>query len=497
MQGYSKMRTNLLTSMAHCSLRIATLLVTCCCAFPLLGQSAPASPDKPWHGQEEAGLTKQLSTVPEQKYEIDAAKIYTLPELVDLAEQHNPETRLAWQQAKARAAALGIARSELYPTIAALAVANTSRVRVLLNSDFYRQTYGSFSPEIHLEYLIFDFGGRGGAIDAAKAKLLSANMAFNDTHLKIIFQVTSAYYHLLNSVGLRTAAEVSLKNAQAVEEDSQDRLTHGLATKPDVLEATASRAQAQYDLQSAIGSEEIARGELATVLGLPPDTALNIQKVDELKTPEELTESVDAAIDRAMEQRPDLKAQLAQLRSANATIKQARSAYFPTLGISGDGGISRQYGQQGQEALLPPAYVTGEIWSVNLGLKWTLFDGARREHEVAQAKAERAATLAEIDALRDEIANQVWTAYSNVKTAERQQEAAAALVASADQSYAAARESYGYGVRNLLDVVAAQKALAQASAEDVTARTQLLLQVANLAFRTADLLAVQPTKTGP
>ena len=72
---------------------------------------------------------------------------------------------------------------------------------------------------------------------------------------------------------------------------------------------------------------------------------------------------------------------------------------------------------------------------------------------------------------------------------------AAALLASADQSYNAARESYGYGLRNLLDVVAAQKALAQARTEDISARTQLLLQVADLAFRTGDLLAVP--KAGP
>ena len=483
--------------MIHHIWKIAALFIFCMSGSSLLGQSAPASPDKPWHGSAEDGLAKQLSSLPEAKYQIDPAKAYTLAELVDLSEQHNPETRLAWEQAKTRAAALGIARSALYPTVAALAVANTSRIRVLLNSAFYRQTYGSISPELHLEYLIFDFGGRSGAIDAAKANLLAADLAFNDTHLKIIFQVTSAYYRLLNAMGLRTAAEVSLKNAQTVEEDAQDRLDHGLATKPDVLEATAASAQAQYDLQAAIGSEEIASGELATVLGLRPETALHVQKVSDLKMPAELVGSVDTAIDRAFAQRPDLKEQVARLRSANATIKQARSAYFPTLSFSGDGGISHQYGQQDQDALLPPAYATGEIWNVSLGLKWTLFDGTRREHEIAQARAEKAVTLAEIDSLRDEIANQVWAAYSNVRTAQRQQQAAAALMDSANQSYDAARESYGYGVRNLLDVVAAQKTLAQASAEDVTARTQLLLQVANLAFRTGDLLAVQPAKAGP
>ena len=74
---------------------------------------------------------------------------------------------------------------------------------------------------------------------------------------------------------------------------------------------------------------------------------------------------------------------------------------------------------------------------------------------------------------------------------------AAALLTATDQAYESARESYGYGVRNLIDVVSAQKALAQARSEDVTARTQLLLQSANLAFRTGDLIQLQPAKGTP
>jgi TolC family type I secretion outer membrane protein len=461
----------------------------------MYAQSAPASPDKAWSNPSaEQSLEKQFSALPDTKYSLDPNKAYTLAELIDLAEQHNPETRLAWQQAKARAAALGIARGALFPTIAAVAVGNTARAQILFNTAFIRQTYGSFQPQLHVEYLIFDFGGRSGAIDAAKANLLAADLTFNNTHLKIIFQVTSAYYRLLNAMGQMEAAEANLKNAQAVEEDANDRLDHGLATKPDVLEATAATAQAQYDLQAVVGAVEIAHGDLASVLGLPPQTPYHVQEVNELKMPSELAQSVDTQIDRAIEQRPDLKAQLADLRAANATIKQAKSRYYPSLVFNGDGGLTMEYGQQAQ---LPSAYAHSEIWNVNLGLQWTLFDGGRREHEIAQAKAEKAATIAEINSLRDQIEDEVWTAYSNVKTALRQQQAAQALLDSANQSYSAARESYNYGVRNLLDVVSAQKTLAQARTEDVTARTQLLLQVANLAFRTGDLLLTPPPKAGP
>jgi outer membrane protein TolC len=459
-----------------------------------VAQKAPASPSHIWHPQKKFKLNTKLPSPPLTGYAVATRPAYTLAELIDLAEQHNPATRLAWQQAKARAAQLGIARSEWYPTLAALAVASTARVRVLLNSAFYRQTYGSFSPELHAEYLVLDFGGRSGAIQAAKWNLLAANLSFNDTHRRIIFQVMSAYYRLLDAQGLRQAAEVSLRNAQAVESDVQDRLNHGLATKPDLLEAQAAEAQAQYDLQAARGEEQIAHGNLATVLELPPETDFHVQPIEALELPAQLAGTVKAETQRALKQRPDLEALISKVKAANAVIRARRSSYFPSLNFSGDGGLDRQYGAQDQ---LPPGYASGETWDASLELKWTLFDGGRRRHQVAEALAQKAAAQAQIDTLQDDIANQVWAAHTNVETALRQRQAAAALVTSAEQSYEATRDSYNYGVRNILDVIAAQKALAQAQAEDVTARAQLLLQTANLAFQTGDLIAASPVKTGP
>ncbi len=456
-------------------------------------QSAPAMPESQWHDRMESKLPVTPAAA-SADLKTACAAACTLPELINLAEQRNPATRLAWEQARARAASLGIARSEWYPTLAALALADTARVRVLLNSQFYRQTYGNFSPELHAEYLILDFGGREEAIGEAKWNLLAADLSFNDVHRRVIFLVMQAYYRLLNAVSLRQAAEVSLKNAKADEEDAGARLQHGLATKPDLLEAQAARAQAEFDLQAARGAEAIARGGLATALELPPETTLEVQQVDTLTVPTKLADTVRDETERALAERPDLKALAARMKAADAEIGRQRSTYLPTLSLSGDAGETRQYGQQD---MLPPGYAGGETWDAALELRWTLFDGGRREHEVAQARAQKAATQAQIDALRDRIAEDVWNAYSNAQTALRQREAALALVRAASESYAATRESYNDGVRNILDVIAAQKALAQAQAEDVTARTQVLLQVADLAFQTGDLLAASGVRKQP
>ncbi len=468
--------------------------VCCVATVSAMAQSAPATPQSAWHDRMEAKLHTAAGPVAAVDLHAACAEACTLPELINLAEERNPATRLAWEQARVRAAKLGIARSEWYPTLAALAVASTARVRVLLNSQFYRQTYGNFAPELHAEYLILDFGGREEAINEAKWNLLAADLNFNDAHRRVIFRVMQAYYRLLNASSLRAAAEVSLKNAQADEADASARLEHGLATKPDQLEAQAARAQAEYDVQAAVGREAIARGALATAMELPPETALRVADVDTLAVPTKLAETVREETERALGERPDLKALLARMKAADAAIGRERSTLLPTLRLSGDAGETRQYGQQD---MLPPAYAGGETWDAALELRWTLFDGGRREHELAEARADKAATEARVDALRDRISDDVWNAYADAETALRQRAAAGALVTASDESYAAARESYNDGVRNILDVIAAQKALAQAEAEDVTARTQVLLQVANLAFQTGDLMAAANARTTP
>ncbi len=460
----------------------------------LIAQGTPPAPGVVWQPKSVQTLEREAARKPQEPANLEPDHIYTLAELIDLAQEHNPETRVAWQGAKSRAAALGIARSALYPTMSAVAIAVSLRQATLIGEFFHRQTEGVFEPVLHVEYLVFDVGGRSGEIDVAKANLLASDLAFNDTHRRVIDRVASAYYRLLNAEGQRQAAEVSLENARTVEEDAKARLANGLATKPDELEATATRAQAEFDLQATVGAVDVARGDLATVIGIAPGTVFKVEDIDALRLPSSIADSVDQEIDRAFGQRPDLLQQLARLRAANASIKQAKSAYFPSLSFKGDGGLARAYGQQD---LFPGHYAQGEVWTAELDLKWTLFDGARREYRIAQAMADKKAAEAEIDALRDQVADEVWAAYSNMQTALRQQQAAAALLTASQQSYEAAHQAYGYGVRNLLDVVSAQKALAQARSEDISARTQLLLEVTNLAFRTGDLVQTQHWSTAP
>jgi TolC family type I secretion outer membrane protein len=448
-------------------------------------QKAPAAPDHPWDAP---SIRQQLIVLarPSPNFIPDAAKSYTLSELVDIAEQNNPDTRVAWENAKARAADLGIAKAALYPTLAAAALAESDRLNVLLGASYYRHTTETFSPVLRLDYTIFDFGKRSQAIAFSRNSLVAADFEFNDAHRKIIFQVMHAYYKLLNAQGQQDVAEANLKNAQTVQRAAEARLRNGLATLPDVLEARSATAQADYDLQATIGAAKIAHGNLATALGISPTVHFDMESIQQLQLPQQIDETVEASIDEALTQRPDLLAQVAQLRAATAEVKVARRSYLPTLSIDGTAGLARTYGEQ---YLFPGSYSpTQETWNARLGLSWTLFDGLAREERLAKAKANEKQVAATLDAVRDQVENDVWSAYSTASTALEEQKAAAALLAAASESYDAALKSYNYGVRSQIDVVSAQEKLAQARTADVTARTDLLTAVAALAFETGDLL---------
>jgi outer membrane protein TolC len=356
------------------------------------------------------------------------------------------------------------------------------------------QDLGLFETTLTLTYTLIDFGARRAEITAAQARLLAANLSFNNEHLVLIQQVSLAYYNLLNATGLRLAAEVNLADANALEDAARERKQNGLATLPDVLEAHAATAKATYDLKGAIGAEQTAFGDLATVLTASPTKPFKVQELGELHIPESLDRTVEDAIESAYKTRPDLRADIARVQAADAEIKHARSAYYPKLEFDGEKGWLRAWGQQEK---FSGAYAKTFTYDARLSLTWTVFDGFKRESRLARAKAERAAAEAEVREREDKIADQVWSDYANAVTALEERNAATSLLAASAASYSASTESYKNGVRNILDVLSSERELARARAVDVTARTRVLQTFMNLAFRTGDLLTQHPKGNNP
>jgi hypothetical protein len=78
---------------------ILMLPVTFGNAGAVFAQTAPLSPDRPWHAKQEQQVESDTRHFRESRFSIDPEKTYSLGELIDLAEAHNPETRVTWEAA--------------------------------------------------------------------------------------------------------------------------------------------------------------------------------------------------------------------------------------------------------------------------------------------------------------------------------------------------------------------------------------------------------------
>jgi outer membrane protein TolC len=349
---------------------------------------------------------------------------------------------------------------------------------------FYHENTAVFPALLTLSWTMFDFGARRAAIDESWANLLAADFSFNDTHRQIIFRVTEAYYRLLDAIGQEDAAQAALTDTETVQQAIEAKLANGLATLPDVLEARAATAQARYELASVRGLETVARGSLATVVGASPTGTFQVADVLEAPMPEVIDEPIDAVVARAIGQRPDLQAQLALIRAADAQVAKARSAFYPQVSFSGDWGHSNSFGEQrgfgsSAESQIYP-------YQAQVTVTWNVFDGGARRNALLQAGAASREARSQAALSRDEIENRIWTAWSNLKTAQARQEAANALLEAAQQSYSLATEALRSGVRTFVDVSTAQRELARARTAQTTSRIDLLSSIADFAFEAGD-----------
>src|SRR5882757_8490652 len=428
---------------------------------------------------------------------LDPSHPYTLAELIDIAEHNNPRTRIVWERAKQKAEELGIAKSAYYPVLAGITAFSDQRIvdpfpKPLAPRGYVMVEIPAVVPEVTLDYLIFDFGRRGAKVDAATAEKLAAGANFILANQQVAFAVASAYYKLLTQQERLEAAEQTLKTAQTTQDAAEAQLLNGRSTLPDVLNARAETSQAIFDRESADGDEKISRVTLTETLGVEPSPDIIIDGEKTAPLPDALTMPIDALIARAMADRPDLTAQVAEIRAADDAIRSAKSEYYPKIVLSANAA---------QTSIWPTADF-GELgtasqatWSAALAIEWRIFDGGARKNELASAQSQKRTAQDELREKRDQVTREVWTAFIAFLTALRKQQAAVALLDSANSSYSASLEAYKFGVKNLIDVVTAERQLAQARYSSVSARSQLLLEAVDLEFSTGNLLRPQPPAT--
>jgi outer membrane protein len=380
------------------------------------------------------------------------AQPLSLGDAARLAARQSASALAARYRADQAAARVTQQRAELLPTLSADALESGNT----LNTATFGFEFPGISPdgEIigpvntfdvrgHISQTLLDLGAIGRVRSARSSALASKADAAN---------VADAAAGLAANAYLRTQradAQLAARLADSVLADSllgiaRDQLQAGVGVALDVTRAEAQVAGVRAQLISARNERDRSRLDLRRALGLPLDAA--VQLADSLSTLPlaDTLPSEQAAVERAMRQRPDLRAAEAELVAARQAAGAIRAERLPSLDVFGDEGwIGTNSGSK----------LNTYRWGVQLSLP--LFDGLRREGRVEEQEA----VAREVDTrrhdLRQQTAIEVRGALLDLASAREQVDASRERLRLAEQELAQARDRFSAGVAGNADVITA------------------------------------------
>ena len=210
-----------------------------------------------------------------------------------------------------------------------------------------------------------DFWGRVRDLqDSAEASALFSRFDQQTVTLTAIANVATTWFTALAYKDRLAVAERNLRDSENILSAIQARLEAGTASLLDVSQQQALRDGLRTQIPGFQSLYEQQVNALAVLVGRPPEEiVVTAGTLDGLKLPEPAAGLPSERLFR----RPDIASAEAQLVAANADVREARAAMFPTISLTTQTGV--------QSAALSTLFDPGTmLTTAAVSLAQTVFD---------------------------------------------------------------------------------------------------------------------------
>ncbi|WP_039785501.1 TolC family protein [Herbaspirillum huttiense] len=388
-------------------------------------------------------------------------KVLTLVDAVDLALCHQPQVQASWAAIKLQSSQLGEARAAYLPTLGA----GVGQYRESATSDQGSSKRSIGTLYATLTWRLLDFGGRSANQRAADVLLQAASASQDATLQKAMGNAVGLYYDAHSARAAQQSRERSLALARQILEAAIKREQRGVGALPETLQARTFVARAELELARAIGQHKRALVALAVGLGLLGESedvpALTLSSEVE-EDPLGLEQNLPGWLQSARQYHPAILAARAQVEAAREKVKVARSEGLPTLDMSASRYINGRPNQGGGNR-------GDRDTVVGLNLHIPIFDGFANGYKVDGAQAQLEMREAELREVQAQVLGDIATTYAEATTALRSMASARGLLEAAQRSVESVRRKYDTGAADIVEMLNAQTALADAELERIRA----------------------------
>ena len=383
---------------------------------------------------------------------------YTLPGSLEKGLRQNPTVRVADEKVASAAARYRQQQSQknlhfVFGDKTTLQEKRTSKFGPLTVP-----TLDSLSSQIttSLQLLLTSFGRVENQIAAAFLQIGVESENARTTRNNLGYQVKQAFFNRLKS---DASVEVATQNLQVSRQslsDAQKLFAQGIMARYDVVQADLQVTEATEQLARARNSVQVSTASFLTVLNEPPRENIELEAPREIEV--DPTVDLEALQALGLKRRPEMLALEGSLQVAQALLDAARSESQPNLTLSAD-------------YIASPGYHTTpqDMYQLNLGVKWALWDGGYRSGRIQEAESDIRSLEACGQELRNQICLQIERAWLDFKLTEVTLTTAAKRVEAAEIYYDMARQRFLNGLGTSLEVQDALRSLNDARQNQVVA----------------------------
>ena len=410
----------------------------------------------------------------------------SVQECLRIALERNPNAASILHTGRSALARVGLSKSAYYPTLDFGASLSRSYSEPEGTAGRQGLVFGSSTSTadaatLSARYTLWDSGQRKAALGGAEANYQVAEANYIVVLQDLAQSVGTAFYNLQGALWALEVSRDTLRQADFQYEMAKARNDVGLAPRSDVLKAATAQADARLGVIQADALVSSARASLASLMGLPSDTPLQLVPADREFVPPQLPDWASNWA-RAQATLPEIRAAFQDAESFRYAYLGAKAAYLPTVEASGTAGLFDA-----------GSWPNRQEWSAGITFRIPVFTGFARKYQTLQAKESWESSKANLDAALLGAQQTAYDARIALNRALESVPAAEAYVASAQENSDVANGQYQNGLGSMLEVNDALAALSAARLRLISAR--LSVATAMIAWKRAtgiDLLEGVP-----
>ncbi|NCP13644.1 MAG: efflux transporter outer membrane subunit [Sphingomonadales bacterium] len=312
-------------------------------------------------------------------------------------------------------------------------------------------TFNRYDIGVGVSAFELDFWGRVSNLsEAARASYLASVATQRAFYLSLIADTATTYFEIVESEEQIVLAEATAASRREGLKIAKLRLDAGVTSALPYRQAETLLTQAEQQIASERLALAQLRNQLAVLVGgaapegLPPGLSLAAQ-ADERRLAAGLPSELLLA-------RPDILAAEEQLRAARANIGAARAAFFPSISLTGNAGLT--------SASLGNLFNgDGLGWSFGPSISLPIFDFGAREANLDLARALEVEQVATYDLTVQQAFREVSDALAGREYLAQQIETLERARIAQTEIARIARARYREGVADYLEVLDAERNL--------------------------------------